>query len=604
MTEEDRPITRITHRFAPYLHGQAPLLIGALAALLITTLMRLLEPWPLAYLVDHILKQHQHGSLTPHTAILLAAAAVILIAALRALAGYLSTISFARIGTQVLSRVRRDLYDQLLQLPLAYHQKMRPGDLTLRLVNDINQLKEITVSALLPMLANIFILLGMLGVMIVINWQLALIALLPLPVMWYSARRSSRLIHEASRRTRKREGSLAATAAESMNAIRTVQSLTLEENFRRQFSGSDGSAMHADLSTKRLSAGLERTTDLLVACATALVLWQGARQVIAGAISTGDLLVFISYLKNSMRPVREYAKYAGRLSKALASAERIADILDETPAIADTPYSEPLPKPQGRIHYRNIHFAYTLDGPKILDGLDLELAPGEHTAIVGPSGIGKSTLAALLLRLYDPHLGRIEIDGRDIRNYRLADLRSHIALLPQDALLFATSIRDNIACAAGRDVTDAEITAAAKLANAHDFIQKQPEGYDTQIGERGSTLSGGQRQRIAVARAALRQSPIIVLDEPTTGLDRHSETIVRHAIERLIKGRTALMITHDLDLAASADRIIYIEQGKIGESGSHAELLAKNGLYASLWRMHRAAVERTGDDTPAADEEP
>ena len=587
------PFRRVLHRFRPYLHGQLPLLLASLAALLGMTLMRLLEPWPLAWIVDNLLKNNT--PLSANQLIWASAIAVIAIAALRALCGYLSTIGFARVGTHVLSRVRNDLYDQLLTLPLSYHQKMRPGDLTLRLVNDVTQLKEVTISALLPMLANIFILIGMFAVMLALNWQLALLSLIPLPVMWYTAKRSSRLIHEASRRTRRREGTLAATAAESMSAIRTVQSLTLEDKFRDLFQGGGDKAMNADLSTKRLSAGLERSIDLLVACATALVLWLGARQVLKGAISAGDLLVFISYLKNSMRPVREYAKYAGRLSKALASAERIADILDETPEIADLPHSRPAPPLRGRISLRNLHFHYPGNPKKTFDGLDLHIEAGEHVAIVGPSGIGKSTLAALLLRLYQPQQGRIEIDGHDIRRFQLASLRAQIGLLPQDALLFATSIRDNLTCAAGRVVGERETIAAAKLANAHDFILAQPEGYDTQIGERGATLSGGQRQRLAIARVALRRCPVLILDEPTTGLDRHSESVVRHAIERLIEGRTALMITHDLDLAARADRIIYIQDGKIGESGTHQELLAKNGLYAALWRMHRQAMQPEPD---------
>lgn len=592
------PFRRALHRFRPYLHGQLPLLLASLAALLGMTLMRLLEPWPLAWIVDNLLKNDT--PLSANQLIWASAIAVIAIAALRALCGYLSTIGFARVGTHVLSRVRNDLYDQLLTLPLSYHQKMRPGDLTLRLVNDVTQLKEVTVSALLPMLANIFILTGMFAVMLALNWQLALLSLIPLPVMWYTAKRSSRLIHEASRRTRRREGTLAATAAESMSAIRTVQSLTLEDKFRDLFQGGGDKAMNADLSTKRLSAGLERSIDLLVACATALVLWLGARQVLKGAISAGDLLVFISYLKNSMRPVREYAKYAGRLSKALASAERIADILDETPEIADLPHSRPAPPLRGRITLRNLHFHYPGNPKKTFDGLDLHIEAGEHVAIVGPSGIGKSTLAALLLRLYQPQQGRIEIDGHDIRRFQLASLRAQIGLLPQDALLFATSIRDNLTCAAGRVVGERETIAAAKLANAHDFILAQPEGYDTQIGERGATLSGGQRQRLAIARVALRRCPVLILDEPTTGLDRHSESVVRHAIERLIAGRTALMITHDLDLAARADRIIYIQDGKIGESGTHQELLGKGGLYAALWRMHRQAMQPENDDARSA----
>lgn len=600
---QEAPIRRILRRFRPYMKGQGGLMVASLTALLLSTLMRLLEPWPLAFVVDHVLEAGRSNDrplplgLDMMSLIWLAAGAVIVTAALRALAGYLSTVGFARIGNVVLSKARNALYLKLLGLSMSFHQRMRSGDLALRLVNDVGQLREVTVSAVLPMLANIFILLGMFIVMFVLNWELALLSLIPLPVMWFSARRSSRLIHEASRRQRTREGSLASTATESMSAIRTVQSLALEEGFSRTFQGSDGQAMNADMNTKKLSAGLERSIDLLVACATALVLWQGALQVMAGKLSAGDLLVFISYLKNSMRPVREYAKYAGRLSKALASGERIADILEETPDITDRQDARPAPPFRGDLTFRDLHFAYHDAAPKVFRGLNLTLAAGEHVAIVGPSGTGKSTLSLLLLRLYDPQQGRIEIDGQDIRNWQLATLRPQIGLLPQDALMFAASIRDNLACAAGRPVSDEEIRAAARLANADGFIDALPDGYDTVIGERGATLSGGQRQRLAIARVALRQCPILILDEPTTGLDRESEAIVRQAIDKLIRNRTALMITHDLDLAARADRIVFIDQGRIAESGRHDELLARNGPYARLWQLHRKAANRPNKAT-------
>ncbi len=599
------PIRRVLKRFRPFMKGQGPLLAGSLTALLLSTLMRVAEPWPLAFVIDHVLggKTGSHeapaaaGWVTALVAdlgimgvIVLAGVSVVVFAALRALAGFLSTVGFARIGNVVLSRVRNVLYNRLLRLSLAFHQRQRSGDLALRLVNDVGQLREVTVSALLPMLANVFILVGMFAVMFMLNWRLALLSLIPLPVMWFSAKRSSKLIHEASRRQRTREGSLAATASESMSAIRTVQSLVLEDSFSRLFHGNDGQAAHADMNTKRLAAGLERSIDLLVAVATALVLWQGALQVLAGALTAGDLLVFISYLKNSMRPVREYAKYAGRLSKALASAERISDILEEKPDIIDRKGAKTAPAFEGAVHFRDLHFSYDAESRSIFHGLDLALAPREHVAVVGPSGIGKSTLTVLLLRLYDPQKGSVEIDGTDIRHWKTASVRRQIGLLPQDALLFAASVRDNLTCAAGREVSDEEIIAAAKMANAHDFIMALPEGYDTVIGERGATLSGGQRQRLAIARLALRHCPVMVLDEPTTGLDRASEAVVRHAIERLIENRTALMITHDLDLAAGADRIVYVDQGGIAESGTHEELLARKGPYAALWQLHRKAV--------------
>ena len=610
------PIRRVLKRFRPFMKGQGPLMAGSLIALLLSTLMRVAEPWPLAFVIDHVLGGKPTASpdgpawgglvgelvsgLGIMGVVVLAGVSVVVFAALRALAGFLSTVGFARIGNVVLSRVRNVLYNRLLRLSLSFHQSQRSGDLALRLVNDVGQLREVTVSALLPMLANVFILVGMFGVMFVLNWKRALLSLIPLPLMWFSARRSSRLIHEASRSQRTREGSLAATASESMSAIRTVQSLVLEDSFSRLFHGNDGQAARADMNTKRLSAGLERSIDLLVAIATALVLWQGALQVLEGALTAGDLLVFISYLKNSMRPVREYAKYAGRLSKALASAERITDILEKRPDIADRRDATDAPAFRGAVRFRDVHFSYEPNAQPIFSRLNLELAPCEHVAVVGPSGIGKSTLSVLLLRLYDPQHGRIEIDGRDIRDWKTASVRRQIGLLPQDALLFAASVRDNLTCAAGREVTEEELISAAKMANAHDFIMALPEGYDTVIGERGATLSGGQRQRLAIARLALRRCPIVVLDEPTTGLDRASETVVRHAIGRLIGNRTALMITHDLDLAAQADRIVFVDHGGIAETGTHEELIAAQGPYAALWQLHRQATGQEGAENPDA----
>lgn len=589
------PIARVLKRFRPFMKGQGALMTGSLAALLASTLMRLLEPWPLALVVDHVLEAGQEATralpfgLTTLELVWFSAGAVIVTAALRAFTGYLSTVGFARIGNEIISKVRNALYVKLLSLSMSFHQRHRSGDLALRLINDIGHLREVTVSALLPMLANIFILVGMFAVMFVLNWELALFSLIPLPVMWLSAKRSSRMIHDASRRQRSREGTLAAAATESMSAIRTVQSLALEEGFSRTFRGSEGQAITADMSTKKLAAGLERSIDLLVAVATALVLWQGAMQVLGGKLSAGDLVVFISYLKNSMRPVREYAKYAGRLSKALASGERVADILEETPEIVDSERALPAPPFRGHLTFTDVHFSYGQDMKPVFRGLNLHLAPGEHVALVGPSGIGKSTLSLLLLRLYEPQQGQILIDGQDIRNWTLATLRPQIGLLPQDALMFAASIRDNLACAAGREVSDEEIRAAARMANAEAFIDALPDGFDTIIGERGSTLSGGQRQRLAIARVALRQCPILVLDEPTTGLDRQSEAVVREAIEQIIEGRTTLMITHDLDLAARADRIVFLHEGRIAESGSHDALLARGGHYAGLWQLHRQA---------------
>ena len=306
--------------------------------------------------------------------------------------------------------------------------------------------------------------------------------------------------------------------------------------------------------------------------------------MLRGRLTPGDLLVFITYLKATFRPIRSYAKYASRLAKASAAGERVVQLLDEEPDIRDRPDAAPAPAFTGRIAFEDVTFGYHAGKP-ILDGLSLDIEPGTNVALTGPSGAGKSTLAGLLLRLYDPAGGRILIDGHDIRDVTMTSLRRQIGFVPQETVLFRGTLAENIALGAGREVTPAEIEAAARLANAHDFITALPDGYDAQVAERGATLSAGQRQRIAIARAALRRCPVLIFDEPTTGLDSSNESTVTEAIWRLAHGKTSLLITHDLSQAARADRIVFVEGGRVAETGTHADLLARDGRYARLWTL-------------------
>ena len=596
---------RLLRRFWPYVRRERRLVTASLVALYAEIGLRLLEPWPLKVVLDRILAPstaHGHAGsglhllrdVDPATLLMLSALAVIGFAGLRALAAYYNTVGFALVGNRVLTAVRSELYSHLQRLSLSFHTRAKSGDLIVRVIGDVGFLQDVTVTAFLPLLANALTLVGMAAVMLWLNAPLTLLTLATGPLFWVCTTRLSRRIRDTARRQRQQEGAMAATAAESIGAVKVIHALSLEGSFARVFTGQSRKNLATGAYATRLAAGLERTVDLLIAVATALTLWFGARLVLRGAMTPGDLVVFLAYLRNAFHPVRDFAKYTGRLAKASAAGERVLDVLDRTPDVRDLPGAVPAPAFRGAVRFDRVSFAYE-PGRPVLEEIDCEISPGQHVALVGPSGSGKSTLVSLILRLYDPTAGRVLIDGRDIREYTLASLRPQISVVLQDSLLFATTIRDNTAYGAsgGPSPPPAEaVEAAAGLANAHAFVAALPQGYDTVVGERGVTLSHGQRQRIAIARAAIRRAPIVVLDEPTTGLDKENEWAVIEALERLVAGCTTFLITHDLRLATRADLILYLDAGTVHERGTHAALLRANGRYAALYRMQADAPVR------------
>ena len=590
---------RLTRRFWPYLGRERPVIVASLLALYVEIGLRLLEPWPLKVVLDRVVATARGrafhrlpilDAVDPGTVLALSALAVIVFAGLRALAAYYNTVGFALVGNRVLTTVRSELYSHLQRLSLSFHTGARSGDLIVRVTSDVGLLQDVAVTALLPLFANALTLVGMAAVMIWLNAPLTLLALATGPLFWVFTTRRSRRIRETARRQRQQEGAMAATAAESIGAVKVIHALSLEGTFARAFTGQSRKNLATGVYATRLSAGLERTVDLLIAVGTALVLWFGARLVQRGTMTPGDLIVFLAYLKNAYRPVKDFVKYTGRLAKASAAGERVLDLLDRTPDVRDLPGAVPAPALRGAVRFEGISFAYE-PGRPALEQVDCEVQPGQHVALVGPSGSGKSTFVSLILRLYDPTAGRVLIDGRDIRDYTLASLRAQTSVVLQDSILFAATIRDNIAYGAPGAPPEA-IEAAARIANAHAFIEALPHGYDTVVGERGVTLSSGQRQRIAIARAAIRRAPVLIFDEPTTGLDGESERAVIEALDRLAQGWTTFLITHDLRLAARADLILYLEDGRVRERGTHGELLQADGCYASLYRVQTANADR------------
>jgi ATP-binding cassette subfamily B protein len=591
-------IGRFLQQFAPQIWNQKKLLFASFLALLAEIVLHLLEPFPLKFIFDYILVPSTHPkhpqlpgltTLHPQILLILLTIGLVVIAASRAAAAYFSVVGMSLAATNFLTGVRGKLYSHIQRLPLSFHQQVKSGDLITRVTSDIERLREVTVIAVMPLVTHSLTLIGMLSVMLWMNWQLAVIAIAIFPLFIFSTVRLTGKIRSVVRTQRKREGAMAATAAESIGAIKVVQALSLQDMLEGIFSSDNHKSLQDSAKAQRLSAGLERMVELLVGTVTALILWRGVLLVQSQVLTPGDLLVFVNYLRIAFKPMRQLAKYFGQIAKASASAERVLDVLEIVPEVGDLRGAIAAPPFQGAIQFKNVSFAY--DPSKgILRQVNFSVQPGQKVALVGPSGGGKSTLVSLLLRLYDPREGQVLIDGRDLREFKLDSLRQQISIVLQESVLFAASVRNNIAYGC-LGASDQDIETAARLANAHDFILALPQGYDTILGERGATLSGGQRQRIAIARAAIRQAPIIILDEPTTGLDNENAHGVKIALDRLTQGRTTFLISHDLKAIEQADLILYIEKGQIVEQGTHRQLLAQGDRYAALYALEMAQVK-------------
>ena len=572
----------LLRHFGPEIRAQRRWIIVSLLALLAEVSLRLLEPWPIKIVFDHVLGAKTSGAaggfewfanLTPVGVLTVAAVALVTFTGLRALAAYWNTVGFAIVGTRVLASVRSRLFRHMHLLPLSFHNRARSGDLVVRVISDVGMLQDVTVTALLPLVARLLILAGMIGVMFWMHWQLAMLALALLPLFWLRTVKLTRDIREVAQQQRRREGAMAATAAESFSGMKIVQALAAADAFAEAFGSQNDKSLKQDVKGKRLAASLERSVDFLIAGATALVLWQGARLVLAGSLTPGDLLVFLAYLKSAFRPVQDFAKFTGRLGKASAAGARVIELLETATEVADRPDAVDAPELRGEICFENVSFSYE-PGRPVLENVSFTLRAGQTLAILGESGGGKSTLLNLIARLHEPTSGRILIDGRDVRDYRVDSLRRRLGIVLQENVLFAGSIRDNIALGLPK-ATDEHVEAAARIANAHHFIVELAEGYDTPVGERGATLSQGQRQRIAIARAAIRGASLLLFDEPTTGLDEVNERGVIEGLQNLSRGRTALWVTHNPRHAELADVVVRIESGRVAEL---EELAARNRL--------------------------
>ena len=594
---------RVGSKFAPYIRQQKFLIAGSFLALLADTALQLLKPWPLKFIFDQVLIPNaETGSfqlewaqgIPPMLLLTFLAFSVVAIAALSALAGYLSKLGMALATVRILAEVRCQLFSHLQRLSLSFHHQFKSGDLIARITADIDRLRSVVINAIVPFLTNFLSLIGMVGIMLWLNWELALIAIALFPIILILVRNLITRIRKAARRHRKSDGVLASTASETLGAIKVVQALALHDAIENAFWEENQENLHQSTASLKLSDLLNRAIQVLIALLIALVLWRGSQLVLNQSLTPGDLLIFITYIKESFGPpMRKFAKQIGQMAKAAASGERVVDILECQPCVRDLPRAKKAHHFLGTVKFEDVSFGYD-PSHIVLHNLSFEVEPGQKVAITGPSGSGKSTLMSLLLRLYDPVSGQIFIDGQDIREYQVDSLRQQISVALQDSILFAASVRENIAY--GKlGATEREIEWAAGLANAHEFILRLPHGYNTVLGERGATLSGGQRQRIAIARAAIRQAPIVILDEPTTGLDGASQRSVNGAFERLTQGKTTFIISHDLQAVKNADLILYLEGGRILERGTHGQLMHLEGYYATLYRLQTTVDQRVAE---------
>ena len=609
MSEKAETRLRIADLLRP--HWKA--LTIALVAVLGETLTDILQPWPIKIVVDNILQSKKLPALlgglvtglfghNANAILSFAVAAVAVIAIVGALSSFLEKYLTTSVSQWVAHDLRRTLYHHIQRLSLAEHDARQTGDLITRVTSDIEAVQDFINSALLGMLVDVTTLVGMIGVMFYLNWRFTLIALSVAPVLFLVVYSYTRRIKSASRAVRKQEGLLLSIVEEVLTSIRVVQAFAREDYEQERFDAESLANVEAGLQARSIKAKLAPLVEVIVAIGTCLVLWYGARLAMAGQLSAGVLIVFLMYLGNMYKPMRDLSKMTDTVSKAIVGYERIREVLDVESRVRDVRGARPAPKFKGQIAFNNVSFNYDA-GKDALKDISFTIEAGQVAAIVGPSGTGKTTLVSLIPRFYDPVSGSVAIDGTDIRKYKLKSVRDQISFVLQDTLLFRATIWENIAYGKP-NASPGEIRHAAELADAHGFIMEMPDGYDTMVGERGISLSGGQRQRIAIARAIIRDTPILILDEPTSGLDAASEQAVIGALDTLMKGRTSVVIAHHLGTIRHADVIFVIKDAELVEQGTHEALLARNGVYAEMQHIQAPEGARITAAEPVAEEVP
>ena len=591
-------------RITDLLYPHWPALTLAFIAVIGESLTDLLEPWPLKIVFDYVFGSKPMPDWlasavgwigTDKLSVLnFAVLSVIAIAVFGAISSYFEKYLTTSVGQWVMHDLRRVLYSHIQRLSLSYHDQKRTGDLISRVTSDIDAVQSLISNVLLGMVVNVLTLVGMILVMFYLNWGFTLIALLVAPGLFWVVYHYTHRIKQAARAVRRKEGEVVSVLEEVLSSIRVVKAFAREDYEQERFEKESRESVERALEARSIKAKLAPIVEIIVACGTCLVLWYGARLVLTGGLTSGELLVFLMYLGKMYKPMRELSKMTDTISKADVGWERIREVLENEMQVRDLPRAKPAPRFKGKIEFDRVSFSYEPSQP-VLQELSLMIEPGQLAALVGPTGAGKTTIVSLLPRFYDWTSGIIRIDGQDIRQFKIKSLRQQISFVLQEALLFRATVAQNIAYGKP-EATEEEIIRAAKLANADEFIDRMPDGYDTMIGERGVTLSGGQRQRITIARAIIRNAPILVLDEPSSGLDSEAEQLVFEALSNLMAGKTSIVIAHRLATVRRADVIFVIDKGHVVERGTHEELLKGSGLYSRLYELQFRGEEESAKE--------
>lgn len=564
---------RLIDHVRPYL----PQFALAVVCIILASAANLYVPWIIKSVIDEVLADRDIAMLNT------IAIGIVFVYLLRGIFFFGQNYLMSHIGQKVIIDIRQKVYRHLQKLSLSYYESRKTGTIMSYVTNDVSALQNALVENVIEMVTESVILLGSLGAMLYLHWKLTLLTLFTLPLVAHAINVFGKKLRNAGRISQERAADITAVLQETLSAIRVVKSFSREDYEIERFGEENNRNFRAQMKVVQLMSTLTPLIEFLAALGVTIIIWYGGLEVISGNLTSGALIAFLIYTVNLSNPIKRLTRVYANIQKALAAAQRVFEVLDTEPDIQDAPGAIALPRIEGHISLRDVDFAYKPD-ELVLNQVSFEVRPGQMVAIVGPSGAGKSTIANLIPRFYDPVAGQVMIDGIDIKTATLASLRQQIGIVPQETVLFNGTVYENILYG-DLEAGEEQVIAAARAANAHQFISEMPEGYDTQIGDRGSQLSGGQRQRIAIARAILKNPRILILDEATSALDAESEKLVQEALDQLMVGRTSLVIAHRLSTIQRADIIIVMEKGRIVEQGSHEELIRAGGLYDKLYKV-------------------